>query len=211
MLILGAKGFAKEVLEILHQSNKIENLCFFDDVNNDIPDKLFGKFPIYKTIEEVRNHFEVISKNFIIGVGNPKNRKMFFDKFCLLGGRPYTIISSKAEVGSYDNYIDVASIISSGVIITNSVRIGKGVIINLSSTIGHDCIIGNFVEICPNVSVSGNCVIEENVFIGTGAIVLPGVTIEKNSIVAAGAVVCKSVPPNVMVAGVPAKIIREFN
>ncbi len=44
MLIIGAKGFAKEVLEILHQLNQLENVVFYDDVNNDAPEKLFGQF-----------------------------------------------------------------------------------------------------------------------------------------------------------------------
>ena len=46
MLIVGAKGFAKEVLEVLHQNNQTENVVFFDDVNPDIGDFLFGKFKI---------------------------------------------------------------------------------------------------------------------------------------------------------------------
>lgn len=49
-------------------------------------------------------------------------------------------------------------------------------------------------------------VIEENVWIGTHAMILPGVTIGSGSVVAAGAVVNKDVPRNVIVAGVPAKI-----
>lgn len=49
-----------------------------------------------------------------------------------------------------------------------------------------------------------------NVWFGAGAIVLPGVTIGDNSIVAAGAVVTKDVPENVIVAGVPARILREI-
>lgn len=52
--------------------------------------------------------------------------------------------------------------------------------------------------------------IEDNVWIGAGAIVLPRVTVGRNSIVAAGAVVTKDVPPYVVVAGNPAKIIREL-
>ena len=49
MLIVGAKGFAKEVLEIIHELNQLENLVFFDDVNNDMKGKLLEKFPILKT------------------------------------------------------------------------------------------------------------------------------------------------------------------
>jgi maltose O-acetyltransferase len=52
--------------------------------------------------------------------------------------------------------------------------------------------------------------IGDNVWIGGSAILLPGVKIGKNSVVGAGAVVTKSVPANTIVAGNPAKIIREI-
>lgn len=52
--------------------------------------------------------------------------------------------------------------------------------------------------------------IKKNVWIGAGAIILPGVTVGENSIVAAGAVVAKDVPDNVLVGGVPARIIKEI-
>jgi acetyltransferase-like isoleucine patch superfamily enzyme len=54
-------------------------------------------------------------------------------------------------------------------------------------------------------------VLEDNVWVGDRAIVGKGVTIGKNSIVAAGAVVVKDVPPNVIVGGNPAKIIKELD
>ena len=82
--------------------------------------------------------------------------------------------------------------------------------INLSCTIGHDSIIGEFVEICPNVSISGRCKIGDLVFIGTGATILPDIKIGKNSIIAAGSVVNKNVPDNVLVAGIPATIKKEL-
>lgn len=53
-------------------------------------------------------------------------------------------------------------------------------------------------------------VIKRNAWIGAGAIILPGVTIGENAIVAAGTVVTKDVPDNVIVAGVPAKTIRNI-
>lgn len=56
----------------------------------------------------------------------------------------------------------------------------------------------------------GPIVLGDNVWIGRAAIVLPGVTIGDHSIVAAGAVVTKDVPARVVVAGNPAKIVREI-
>jgi len=52
--------------------------------------------------------------------------------------------------------------------------------------------------------------IKRNAWIGAGATILPGVTVGVNSIVAAGALVNRDVPDNMIVAGVPARIIREI-
>ena len=52
--------------------------------------------------------------------------------------------------------------------------------------------------------------IERNVWLAANCTILPGVTVGENSVVAAGAVVSKDVPPNVVVAGVPAKIIKQL-
>jgi acetyltransferase-like isoleucine patch superfamily enzyme len=54
-------------------------------------------------------------------------------------------------------------------------------------------------------------VIEDDAWIGFGAIILKGITIGKGAIVAAGSVVTKSVPANSIVAGNPAKIIKEIS
>lgn len=52
--------------------------------------------------------------------------------------------------------------------------------------------------------------IKENAWIGAGATLLPGITIGKNSVVAAGALVTKDVPPDTVVGGVPAKILKSI-
>ena len=73
--------------------------------------------------------------------------------------------------------------------------------------------IGNNVTINKGATIlsPGKVVIEENAWIGIGAIICPGVTIGRNAVVAAGAVVTKDVPDNVVVAGVPAKIIKKID
>ncbi|MBW2559292.1 MAG: hypothetical protein JRE40_00410 [Deltaproteobacteria bacterium] len=52
--------------------------------------------------------------------------------------------------------------------------------------------------------------IENDVWVGTGCTILKGVTIGENSIIAAGSVVTKDIPNNVVAAGVPAKVIRRL-
>lgn len=56
MLIIGAKGFAKEVLEVLHQQNIDHSLVFYDDVNSHIG-VLYDKYEILSSIEEAKKIF----------------------------------------------------------------------------------------------------------------------------------------------------------
>lgn len=211
MIIIGAKGLAKEFLEILHQNRELKNLCFYDDVNKDIGDTLYSSFRIIKNLNDAEEFIKNVDDRFTIGIGNPKLRKLVSDKFLNLGGKLTSLTSENAELGSYGNTIEDGVNIASGVIITNDVHIKRGTLINLNSTIGHDTVVGEFCEICPSVSISGHCDIGDFVFIGTGATILPSVKIGKNSIIAAGSVVSKDVPENVMVAGVPAVIKKYLN
>lgn len=210
MLIIGAKGFAKEILEILHQKNETQNLCFYDDVNEDIPNLLYGKFPVISTLDKAKLQFAEMSPNFTLGIGNPNLRYDLYNKFKRIGGKITSTISTNAEIGSFGIEIGEGCNILSGVKISNDVQISKGTILYYNTVITHDVQIGEFVEISPGVTVLGRATIGDFVQIGTGAIIFPDIKIGKNSIIAAGAVVSKNVPENVMVAGVPAVIKKDL-
>lgn len=211
MLVVGAKGFAKEILEILLQNNELVNLVFYDDINKNSPDYLYGQFPVLKTERAVRDYFKTVDDRFTIGIGNPQLRKKMYDKFNVLGGKYTSVISLKTDIGSYGVSIGEGCNILSGVKISNDVVIEKGTMVYYNTVITHDVKIGEFVEISPNVSLLGRAVIGSFTQVGCGAIVLPDVKIGNNVIVAAGAVVTKDIPDNVMVAGVPAIIKKNLS
>lgn len=84
--------------------------------------------------------------------------------------------------------------------------------------IGEDCLFGRNVTICDSdghivnnspEKLSMPVFIEDHVWIGSGAMVLKGVRIGKGAIVAACSVVTKNVPPGCLVAGIPARVIKE--
>lgn len=82
----------------------------------------------------------------------------------------------------------------------NNVTIATG-----ARLITHD---NSISKVLPNFTdLFGRITIENNVFIGAFSTILCGVTIGSNSIVAAGSLVCKSIPPNEIWGGVPAKRI----
>ena len=76
--------------------------------------------------------------------------------------------------------------------------------------ITHDGGCWIFREECPNLQKFGTIEIKDNCVIGENAIIMPNVSIGPNSIVAAGAVVTEDVPPNTIVAGVPARKIKSI-
>lgn len=109
------------------------------------------------------------------------------------------------------------------------VMIGKRTMISLGArldvrrgeiVIGNDCLItygsrilshdGASRMIDPKDSGEGRVIIGDNVFVGVNAVIMRNVTVGSNSVIGAGAIVTKDVPPGVLVAGNPAKVIKEL-
>jgi sugar O-acyltransferase (sialic acid O-acetyltransferase NeuD family) len=206
MVIIGAKGLAKELLQIVEDSNNTKNLVFFDDINLDEPTLLYDKYPVLKTEEEVINHFRSDNR-FILGLGSPKLRGKLYKRFKAIGGELYNLIDKTTTIGSYVTLGEGLTLMS-GVKISNGVKIGKGLLAYYDSIITHDVEIGDFVELSPGCKLLGHVKIGDQVHVGAGAIILSNVIIADNAIVGAGAVVTKNVNFGEIVAGVPARNIK---
>jgi sugar O-acyltransferase (sialic acid O-acetyltransferase NeuD family) len=210
MLIIGAKGFAKEILEVICQANPEAAPAFYDDVNPALPDRLFDRFPILRDEESARRHFETSGSGFTLGVGNPEIRFRLFEKFTALGGELAGTISPFARIGRFGNRIGAGANIMTGVVITADVIVGRGALINLNCTIGHDCTLGEFAELSPDVNISGHCKIGDFATIGTGAVVLPGVSVGRHAVIGAGSVVTKDIADHTVAYGIPARPIKKI-
>lgn len=85
--------------------------------------------------------------------------------------------------------------------------IGTGCIVNTSSSVDHDCVIGNYVHVAVGAHLSGTVNVGEGTWIGTGSTISNNVNICGGCMIGAGAVVIKNIDVPGTYIGVPAKMI----
>jgi sugar O-acyltransferase (sialic acid O-acetyltransferase NeuD family) len=206
MLIAGAKGFAKQLLDVVFQLGLEKGLVFYDDYDKELTD-LFG-FPVLKNPEEAESYFKSHGPEFALGTGNPRIRKMMKERLEKSGGNCVSLVSPLARIAKFAE-IRKGACIMTGAMVENDAIIGEGVLLNLNALVCHDSRVGDFVEISPGVVLTGACHVGDGSFIGAGAVVNPGVRIGKNVVVGSGAVVTRDIEDHSLAVGVPAMVIKK--
>lgn len=207
MLILGAGGHAKELLQILARQEKQAGLSFFDNIRP--ATTLFEIFNIVSSFEEAKTLLAA-DPYYAIGFGGTVGREKLSDRIAQLGGILTSIICPTALIGSFDVHLETGLNVMSQVFISNSVYIGTGTLLNYGVNIHHDVTIGKYCELSPKSQVLGGAVIGDYTAIGAGAIVLPKVKIGHHVSIGAGSVVTKDIPDNCVAVGVPARRIKDL-
>lgn len=209
MVIIGARGLARELLAVLQWNGETNNLLFFDNVNVDSPGFMYGQFPILKSWQVLEEHLLTKSPEFVLGVGGAETRKILTEKIVSMGGKPCSIISKHALVGEFGNEIGNGVCVLSHATITGDANIGDGALINKAVIISHDAKVGQYCEISPGAKILGRTIIGDQTEIGANAVVLPDVIVGSDCKVGAGAVVTKNVPDGYTVVGIPAKPVKK--
>ncbi|WP_421384340.1 2,3,4,5-tetrahydropyridine-2,6-dicarboxylate N-acetyltransferase [Bacillus salacetis] len=125
---------------------------------------------------------------------------------------PGAIIRDQVEIG--DNaVIMMGASINIGSVIGEGTMIDMNVVLGGRATVGKNCHIGAGAVLAGVIEPPSAkpVVVEDDVVVGANAVILEGVTVGKGAVVAAGAIVVEDVPPYTVVAGTPAKVIKEID
>jgi len=191
--IIGAGGFGREIKAAMG----IPNIKFFvDDSYENLDNNILGlskfdpkKYSVVIAIADPRDRYNVVQKL-------PKETKYF------------TFIDPSAQIHDDNIQIGEGSIICAGTIITTNVKIGKHAHINLITTIGHDCTIGDYFKTAPGVQISGNETIGNRVYFGTRSCIKQKLTICDDVTIGMNSGVVKNITEPGIYVGTPAQKLK---
>ncbi len=125
---------------------------------------------------------------------------------------PGAFIRDQVDIGN-NCIIMMGAVINIGAVIGDGTMIDMGAILGGRATVGKNCHIGAGAVLAGVIEPPSATpvIVEDDVLVGANAVVLEGVKIGKGAVVAAGAIVTKDVPPYTVVAGTPAKVIKEID
>jgi sugar O-acyltransferase (sialic acid O-acetyltransferase NeuD family) len=195
--IIGAGGFGREVYGSLSSMEKINTVFFVDDNYWNEGNNLI--LPMSK--------FDPQEYEVVIAIGDPR------DRFDIVQRLPketkyFTHIHPSCQILGDDVEIGEGSIICAGSIITTNVKIGRHAHLNLQTTIGHDCEIGDYFTTAPGSKISGNCKIYDCVYLGTNSSIKEKITIHSLTTIGLNSGVVKDITESGIYVGTPAKKIK---
>lgn len=199
LIIIGASGHGKVVADIAIKMNKWQSIAFLDD-DESIKTSM-GLEVIGKTADAFTYKDEAA---FFVAIGSNATREKIQEKLVDEGISLVKLIHPSVVVGT-DVEIGLGTVVMAGVVINSSSRIGKGCIINTSSSLDHDNVIEDYVHISPGVRTAGSVSIGKGTWLGIGSIVSNNINICSACKVGAGAVVVKDITEPGTYVGVPVR------
>jgi sugar O-acyltransferase (sialic acid O-acetyltransferase NeuD family) len=193
--LIGAGGFANEVRAHI---GDFTMKCFVDD-QYFIPNEKH----IYPLSKFDPKEYEVL-----VAIGDPRDR---YDVIHRLPKETqyFRFIHPSAQILGNDVYIGKGSIICAGSILTTNIKISDHAHLNLQTTIGHDCLIGDYFTTAPGVKVSGNCKISDLVYLGTNSSIREKIEICNDVTIGLNSGVVKNITEPGIYVGTPAVKINK--
>jgi len=211
VVLLGAGGHAKVVLDLLHAlGRQILGVCDPDLTSKGLHS--WRDVPILGRDEAIERYTptDVELANGIGSLPGSRVRRRLHTRFTRQGYRFATLIHPSAVVGTGIQMGHGVQIMA-GVIVHADTRIGDDVILNTGVRVDHDGDIGGHVHVAPGAVVSGGVTIGRGCHIGAGAVLMHGITIGEEAIIGLGTSVIADVAAGHQQTGQPPRSPRRIN
>jgi UDP-perosamine 4-acetyltransferase len=206
---VGAGGHGRVLLESVLLRGEFEVIGFVDD-NTALHMEYVDGILVLGGLAILPELFEQGVRHVFLGVGGEgdnRSRAQLFERIRNLGFCVATVIHPAAVVSNSAVLGSVA--VMAGVVIGRGTHMGDDVIVNTGATIDHDCQVGDHVHIAPGAALSGGVRVGAFSHLGTGASVRQNVSIGAEAVVGVGAAVVADVENQLMVGGVPARVLKR--
>jgi sugar O-acyltransferase (sialic acid O-acetyltransferase NeuD family) len=210
LVLVGGAGTSSDVLALIASINRV-SMCYqvaglLDD-GIPVGTLRFG-IPV---LGSIGNWESLGNAWFVDCLGSPRSyrkREELLERYGMLQTQFETLIHPSAMVAD-DVQIGQGSIIYPNVVALSNVRIGQHVTILSGTVLNHDVEVGDWSILGSGVMLSGAVKVGKACYLGTSCSVRESVAIGDGSLVGMGGAVIANVDVNVVVAGVPAKLIRS--
>jgi sugar O-acyltransferase (sialic acid O-acetyltransferase NeuD family) len=208
LILLGAGGAGREVLQIAKDIYKIEkNDWILHGFLDDAPDYQNKNIDGLYVIGKINEWVPKLDEIFVCSIANIAIRKEVISDYKKKGASFISLIHPTALINETAVFGE-GLIMYPNSVLSSNVMLGSHVFINFNTTIGHDAKIGKNSVISSHCDVTGNVDVGECVFLGSHVTIVPNVKIGKNSIIGIGSVVVNNIKDNMKVFGNPAKSLK---
>jgi len=200
--IVGYSGHSYVIIDILLSAGRMV-FAYCDQ-----EEKKFNPFHLKYLGRETEMIHRLKSFDYFLCIGNNGIREKVYGQLKKLIGDPINAIHPGAVISASVKMED-GVMIAANATINPLAYIGKGVIVNTSSSIDHECVIGDFSHIAPGAVLCGNVKVGKGTFVGANSVITQGINIGNNVMIGAGTVVIRDIPDNCTVVGNPQRILVQ--